>query len=248
MRDFGRERASRIVAVRLRLVVEDLDDGSSEGVRERQQRELDDRIVLRAETRRLAVDVGARAEAPHPPLAEASCGAHSHGPLGSVPSAGNSGGTAARISVSHTGSRTAPRHQCPNADHGPGQTCIRATRTTARTASLPETNTLYTIPRAHAASCCSLRVRAPAPPGWNTPRLDISVDSCPHVRQEYIRGVLPLEYRQMHRMRNSLTLSLAVALPLAALSGCGGSSTEPTSMTMPPVTMPPVTTPPVTPP
>ena len=57
MRDFGRERAARIVAVRLRLVVEDLDDGSSEGVRERQQRELDDRIVLRAETRRLAVDV-----------------------------------------------------------------------------------------------------------------------------------------------------------------------------------------------
>ena len=50
----------------------------------------------------------------------------------------------------------------------------------------------------------------------------------------------------MHRMRNSLTLSLAVALPLAALSGCGGSSTERTSMTMPPVTMPPVTTPPVT--
>ena len=31
---------------------------------------------------------------------------------------------------------------------------------------MPETNTLYTIPRAHAASCCSLRVRAPAPPGW----------------------------------------------------------------------------------
>ena len=82
-----------------------------------------------------------------------------------LPSAGNSGGTAARNSVSHTGSRTAPRHQCPNADCGPGQTCIRATRTTARTASLPETNTLYTIPRAHAASCCSLRVRAPAPPG-----------------------------------------------------------------------------------
>ena len=81
-------------------------------------------------------------------------------------SAGDSGGTAARISVSHTGSRTAPRHQCPNADCGPGQTCIRATRTTARTASLPETNTLYTIPRTHAASCCSLRVRAPAPPGW----------------------------------------------------------------------------------
>ena len=86
-----------------------------------------------------------------------------------LPSAGNPGGTAARISVSHTGSRTAPRHQCPNADHGPGQTCIRATRTTARTASLPETNTLYTIPRAHAASCCSLRVRAPAPPGWKLP-------------------------------------------------------------------------------
>ena len=83
-----------------------------------------------------------------------------------LPSAGNSGGTAARISVSHTGSRTAPRHQCPNADCGPGQTCIRATRTTARTASLPETNTLYTIPRTHAAACCSLRVRAPAPPGW----------------------------------------------------------------------------------
>ena len=83
-----------------------------------------------------------------------------------LPSAGDSGGTAARISVSHTGSRTAPRHQCPNADCGPGQTCIRATRTTARTASLPETNTLYTIPRTHAASCCSLRVRAPAPPGW----------------------------------------------------------------------------------
>ena len=37
-----------------------------------------------------------------------------------LPSAGNSGGTAARISVSHTGSRTAPRHQCPNADCGPG--------------------------------------------------------------------------------------------------------------------------------
>ena len=84
-------------------------------------------------------------------------------------SAGDSGGTAARISVSHTGSRTAPRHQCPNADCGPGQTCIRATRTTARTASLPETNTLYTIPRTHAASCCSLRVRAPAPPGWKLP-------------------------------------------------------------------------------
>ena len=83
-----------------------------------------------------------------------------------LPSAGDSGGTAARISVSHTGSRTAPRHQCPNADCGPGQTCIRATRTTARTASLPETNTLYTIPRTHAASCCSLRVRAPAPLGW----------------------------------------------------------------------------------
>ena len=57
VRDFGRERAAGIVAVRLRLVVEDLDDGSSEGVRERQQRELDDRIVLRTETRRLAVDV-----------------------------------------------------------------------------------------------------------------------------------------------------------------------------------------------
>ena len=61
-----------------------------------------------------------------------------------LPSADDSGGTAARISVSHTGSRTAPRHQCPNADCGPGQTCIRATLTTARTASLPETNTLYT--------------------------------------------------------------------------------------------------------
>ena len=29
--------------------------------------------------------------------------------------------------------------------------------------------TLYTIPRTHAASCCSLRVRAPAPPGWKLP-------------------------------------------------------------------------------
>ena len=62
-----------------------------------------------------------------------------------------------------------PRHQCPNADCGPGQTPSRATRTTARTASLPQTNTLYTSPRTHAASCCSLRVRAPAPPGWKLP-------------------------------------------------------------------------------
>ena len=29
--------------------------------------------------------------------------------------------------------------------------------------------TLYTILRTHAASCCSLRVRAPAPPGWKLP-------------------------------------------------------------------------------
>ena len=29
--------------------------------------------------------------------------------------------------------------------------------------------TLYTILRPHAASCCSLRVRAPAPPGWKLP-------------------------------------------------------------------------------
>ena len=41
-------------------------------------------------------------------------------------SAGSSGGTAARVSIFHSGSRTAPRHQCPNADCGPGQTCIRA--------------------------------------------------------------------------------------------------------------------------
>ena len=76
-----------------------------------------------------------------------------------LPSAGDSGGTAARISVSHTGSRTAPRHQCPNADCGPGQTCIRATCTTARTASLPETNILYTIPRTHVVPCASARRR-----------------------------------------------------------------------------------------
>ena len=34
VRDFSRERAARIVAVRLRLIVQDLDDGSREGVRE----------------------------------------------------------------------------------------------------------------------------------------------------------------------------------------------------------------------
>ena len=84
-----------------------------------------------------------------------------------LPSAGNSGGTAARISVSHTGSRTVPRHQCPNADHGPGQTCIRPTHTHYCAGGLFARNKHHvTIPRAHAASCCSLRVRAPAPPGW----------------------------------------------------------------------------------
>ena len=115
------------------------------------------------------VFLGARASCPHgPPAGRKPALPWNNNPR-KLPSAGNSGGTAARISVSHTGSRTAPRHQCPNADCGPDQTPSRATRTTARTASLPETNTLYTSPRTHAASCCSLRVRAPAPPGWKLP-------------------------------------------------------------------------------
>ena len=100
MRDFGRERAAGVVAVRLRLVVEDLDDGSREGVRERQQRELDDRIVLRTEPRRLAVDVEPPPELRGPRIREAggqrqrmqgagfarvACVSHGDSPRGAAP-------------------------------------------------------------------------------------------------------------------------------------------------------------------
>ena len=47
VRDFGRERAAGVVAVHFGLVVENLDEGALEGVRERQHRELDDRLILR---------------------------------------------------------------------------------------------------------------------------------------------------------------------------------------------------------
>ena len=59
VRDFGRERAARVVAVHLRLAVENLDDASLEGVREGQHRELDDSVVRGTEPRGLAVDVEA---------------------------------------------------------------------------------------------------------------------------------------------------------------------------------------------
>ena len=71
VRDLGRERAARIVAVRPGVMVEDLDGASREGVREGQHRELDDRIVLRTEPRRLAVDVEPPPELRGPRIREA---------------------------------------------------------------------------------------------------------------------------------------------------------------------------------
>ena len=53
----SRERPAGVVVERLRLVVENLDDVAREGVREGQHREIDNRVVLRTESRRLAVDV-----------------------------------------------------------------------------------------------------------------------------------------------------------------------------------------------
>ena len=62
VRDFRRERAAGVVAVDLRLVVEDLDDASLEGIREGQHRDLNDGVVPGTEPRRLAVDVEAPAK------------------------------------------------------------------------------------------------------------------------------------------------------------------------------------------
>ena len=75
VRDLGRERAPGVVAVHLRLALEDLDDAPLEGVREGQHRELDDRVVRGAEPRGLAVDVEASAKlciprVREPPFAE----------------------------------------------------------------------------------------------------------------------------------------------------------------------------------
>ena len=58
-----------------------------------------------------------------------------------------------------------PRHQRQNAEYGPGQTCIRAKRTTACDGLCARDRNLYTIPRKCAASSCSLGVCAPTP-GW----------------------------------------------------------------------------------
>ena len=72
-----------------------------------------------------------------------------------------SGRTEAGVSVSHPGSRIAPRHQSQDADHGPGQTRMRAIRTTVRTASLPETVIGYDMLQRGNGLYCSLRVRVP---------------------------------------------------------------------------------------
>ena len=61
-----------------------------------------------------------------------------------------------------------PRHQRQNAEYGPGQTCIRAKRTTACDGLCARDRNLYTIPRKCAASSCSLGVCAPTP-GWELP-------------------------------------------------------------------------------
>ena len=59
-----------------------------------------------------------------------------------------------------------PRHQRQNAEYGPGQTCIRAKRTTACDGLCARDRNLYTIPRKCAATSCSLGVCAPTP-GWD---------------------------------------------------------------------------------
>ena len=113
VRDFGREGAARIVAVRLRLVVQDLDDGSSEGVRERRHRELDDRIVLRTEPRRLAVDVEPPTELRGPRIREAD------GKRQRMQGAGFARGAWVSHGDSPRGAASWPDRNAGKAKHGP---------------------------------------------------------------------------------------------------------------------------------
>ena len=143
VRDLGRELPARVVAVRLRLVMEDLDDGSSEGVRERQQRELDDRIVLRTEPRRLAVDVEPPAELRAPRIREPggkrqrmqgagfariACVSHGDSPRGAASDPARDAGKAKR---EHRGRPPGPlttaewRTPLPHRPPGPDQTLAK---------------------------------------------------------------------------------------------------------------------------